>query len=1801
MITSGGVGIGLFENSGTGQSVYTIAASDAIGVVSYAIGGTDAVSLTVNQTTGVVTFNADPDYEAKNSYSFTVTASDAAGNTSEPTTVTFSIADVDEIPPVITSGGLGIGLFENSGSGQSVYTIAASDADGVVSYAIGGTDAASLTLDGNVVSLIADPDYETKNSYSFTVTASDDAGNTSDPTTVTFSITSPTVKNAYEIQIDANTNIALDSTVDGVGGLWSWYSNGVASDPSNSLSVFLASVRNATTHRMSHSASNPGSLSQTSGTGTSAYSYPGIPGSGNDDSAKGVVLKYTAIEERELLIETTGGAYDDSVVVIFTEAHLNGGNAPFRVVTMDSGDQTTFKVKFPYFPDNSDANIYYIAFTSYNSSDLPSGTPLKITASDITAPVITVTSGTDTVEQGSTWTDAGATADTGETVITSGTVDINTAGTYTVTYSATDAAGNVATPVTRTVTVEDTTPPVAPTLIGPSLTNSPTPTLTGTAESGSTVRIYHDGSELGSATADSETGSYSITVPSLSEGSHIITATATDGAINMSADTTLTVVVDTTAPVITLGGDAEVTIQVDGSYTEESATSDGGEAVAATGSVDPDTVGSYTITYAATDAAGNVAQQVTRTVNVVDTTIPVITLAGDAVVTIEAGESYDEQGVTVSDNYDTNLTVTIDSSAVNTSLLGSYSVIYSATDGSGNVADEVTRMVTVVDTTPPVITLIGEAVVTIEMGGTYTEQGATFLDNYDTELTTTIEDDVDTSVVGSYEVIYSATDDFENKETATRTVNVEDTTAPDVPTLNGPALTKSTTPTLTGTAEPGSTVRIYHDGSELGSATAESGSYSITVSSLSEGSHIITATATDAFNNVSAGTTHEVEVDTTAPVITLSGSAIHVAEAGFQYIDAGATADGQESVSVSSEGTVDTSILGDHVLTYTAEDLAGNVGTATRTVTVVDTTLPVITLIGGEVTIEVDGSYTELGATLLDNYDSSSSLGSSDLYVIDSSAVNTSVVGEYTVTYNVTDGNSNVAQQVTRTVNVVDTTLPEITLNGGDVTIEVGDPYEEPGATVSDNYDTDLNAEIDSVAVNTSDVGSYSVTYNVTDSNSNDAQEVTRTVNVVDTTLPEITLNGDAVVTIPLGGSYTEFGATVSDNYDQELAVTIDSSVVDTSVVDSYSVTYNVTDDSNNTGTETRTVNVVDITLPVITLNGGDVTIEAGESYTELGATASDNYYTTGLDVTPTGAVNTSAVGTYTITYSAIDGSQNEGTATRTVTVVDTTVPVVTVRTGNDAVVMGASWTDAGAYSDGMENVTASGNVNTSAVGTYTITYSATDDSQNTGTATRTVIVRNSLDSFGDVVVYPNQTTTLIGQVTIEGEAAESGDVVAVYVGDELRGKQEVIIFEGNAWVNMLVNSAGGSETISFKVFDSSTGLTHEKTKASAVITSSGEAVGSAGNPFMIEMKDFETQTLSLKEGWNLVSFYVEADDMSPQAVLAPIQNELLQIKNVGYSYNPNVGSQWHTLTNLSVKEGYWVEVSEDVSFEVEGRVSSGVSTNLNGGWNLVGYPRMNGEAVASELASLGSTVVQMKTLEDSYDPSNPPFLNTLSTMTPGLGYWLKVSGPGTWVMGDGGPSFANFKTRSNHSSEQKVGPVWSDPVVYPNLGATVLAEVSIQGKPVAMGSVVGVFVGNELRGQQNVVLHEGSSYVTLNVNLNEAEEVSYRVWNRDDNNEYLVSGTMLLELGARYGNPELVELNAVEVVSKPLQVFNVTSEPFGFSFNTMAGRDYTVEATGDLRTWEAVESFQGSGGEIRFTPRPTSSGKRQFFRVYVK
>ena len=94
-------------------------------------------------------------------------------------------------------------------------------------------------------------------------------------------------------------------------------------------------------------------------------------------------------------------------------------------------------------------------------------------------------------------------------------------------------------------------------------------------------------------------------------------------------------------------------------------------------------------------------------------------------------------------------------------------------------------------------------------------------------------------------------------------------------------------------------------------------------------------------------------------------------------------------------------------------------------------------------------------------------------------------------------------------------------------------------------------------------------------------------------------------------------------------------------------------------------------------------------------------------------------------------------------------------------------------------------------------------------------------EDFGEPKVYANNTYSQYGTVTVNGEAASAGSVLAVYVGDELRGKGEVIINGGVAYLSILVNTAGGNETASYKLFEKTSG-TVLTTDATATISPGG-------------------------------------------------------------------------------------------------------------------------------------------------------------------------------------------------------------------------------------------------------------------------------------------------------------------------------------------------------------------------------------------
>ena len=172
------------------------------------------------------------------------------------------------------------------------------------------------------------------------------------------------------------------------------------------------------------------------------------------------------------------------------------------------------------------------------------------------------------------------------------------------------------------------------------------------------------------------------------------------------------------------------------------------------------------------------------------------------------------------------------------------------------------------------------------------------------------------------------------------------------------------------------------------------------------------------------------------------------------------------------------------------------------------------------------------------------------------------------------------------------------------VSIEVGTTYNELGASATDNYDD--NSTITSTisisgSVNTATLGSYTVSYDVTDSSGNSASTLIRTINVVDTTIPVLSLLGSSPVNIELNGAYTDDGATATDNYDDNATLTAQinlSGTVDNTVVGSYTLTYNVSDSSNNQATPiSRVVNVEDNIKPVITLLGDStISIQPEES-----------------------------------------------------------------------------------------------------------------------------------------------------------------------------------------------------------------------------------------------------------------------------------------------------------------------------------------------------------------------------------------------------------------------------------------------------------------------------------------------------------------------------------------------------------------------------------------------------------------------------
>jgi len=273
------------------------------------------------------------------------------------------------------------------------------------------------------------------------------------------------------------------------------------------------------------------------------------------------------------------------------------------------------------------------------------------------------------------------------------------------------------------------------------------------------------------------------------------------------------------------------------------------------------------------------------------------------------------------------------------------------------------------------------------------------------------------------------------------------------------------------------------------------------------------------------------------------------------------------------------------------------------------------------------------------------------------------------VTLTVSDGEE--SDTDTASVTIEDATPPVLSGVPGDVTVECDSVPPPASVTATDTCDPNPTIYFSETRTDGSCLDNYTLTrtWTATDACGNSSSSV-QTITVVDTTPPVLTAPPDVTIECDQSTDPSNTGqATATDNCDTTPVITYSDVETPASCLEEKTITrtWMATDACGNSSSGVQTITVVDTTPPVITLPP-DVTIECDESTDPSNtgqATASDNCDTapviTYSDVETPGSCPEEK--TITRTWTATDDCGNSSSGVQTITVVDTTPPVISCNT----------------------------------------------------------------------------------------------------------------------------------------------------------------------------------------------------------------------------------------------------------------------------------------------------------------------------------------------------------------------------------------------------------------------------------------------------------------------------------------------------------------------------------------------------------
>ncbi|WP_324128412.1 BapA/Bap/LapF family large adhesin [Acinetobacter baumannii] len=1146
----------------------------------------------------------------------TATATDPAGNTSLPGTGTVSAditAPVVALDDVLTNDS----TPALTGTVNDPTATVVVNVDGVDYPAVNNGDG-TWTLADNTLPTLAD------GPHTITVTATDAAGNVGNDTAV---VTIDTVAPNAPVLDPINAT-------DPVSGQAEPGSTVTVTYPDGTTATVVAGTDG------SWSVPNPGNLvdgDTVTATATDPAGNTSLPGTGTvsaDITAPVVALDDVLTNDSTPAL--TGTVNDPTATVV-----VNVDGVDYPAVNNGDGTWTLADNTLPTLADGP----HTITVTATDAAGNVGNDTAVVTIDTVApnAPVLDPINATDPVsgqaEPGSTVTVTYPDGTTATVVAgTDGSWSVPNPGNLvdgdTVTATATDPAGNTSLPGTGTVSADITAPVVA---LDDVLTNDSTPALTGTVnDPTATVVVNVDGVDY--PAVNNGDGTWTLadnTLPTLADGPHTITVTATDAAGNVGNDTAV-VTIDTVAPnapvldpinaTDPVSGQAEpgstVTVTYpDGTTATVVAGTDGSWSVPNPGNlVDGDTV-----TATATDPAGNTSLPGTGTVSA-DITAPVVAL--DDVLTNDSTPALtgtvNDPTATVVVNVDGvdypavnngDGTWTLADNTLPTLADGPHTITVTATDAAGNVGND-TAVVTI-DTVAPNAPVLDPINATDPVSG-QAEPGSTVTVTYPDGTTATVVAGTDGSwsvpnpgnLVDGDTVTATATDPAGNTSLpGTGTVSA-DITAP-VVALDD-VLTNDSTPALTGTVnDPTATVVVNVDGVDYPAVNNGDGTWTLadnTLPTLADGPHTITVTATDAAGNV-GNDTAVVTVDTTAPVVSFTDASTNdTTPALTGTIDDPAatvvvTVDGVDYPAVNNgdgtwtlaDNTLPVLADGPHTVSVTATDVAGNVSTPVTGTVTVDATAPTLAITTDDLALAAgeDANITFTFSEAVAGFDVS------DITVVGGTLTGLTTTDNITWTAVFTpDGTG---------------TAPSIAVADGSYTDLAGNLGTGDVLDGTDGFIVDLVAPV----VTFADVSTNDTTPALTGTIDDPTATVVVTVDGVD--YPAVN-NGDGTWTLA----------------DNTLPVLADGP---------HTVSVTATDVAGNVSTPVTGTVTVDATAPTLAITTDDLALAAGE---DANITFTFSEAVAGFDVsdiTVVGGTLTGLTTTDNITWTAVFTPDGTGTA----------------------------------------------------------------------------------------------------------------------------------------------------------------------------------------------------------------------------------------------------------------------------------------------------------------------------------------------------------------------------------------------------------------------------------------------------------------------------------------------------------------------------------------------------------------------------